>query len=521
MTLTGNSLIAGRTVVGSGRTFRAVSPATGNALDPEFTQVDVDQLAEATAAAEEAFATFSTLEPAVHAAFLNSVADEIEAIGDALIERAAQETGLPQARLKGERARTTGQLRMFAAVVQAGLFRGVRIDLPNSAGTVPRPDIRQRRVPLGPVAVFGASNFPFAFSTAGGDTASALAAGCPVVFKAHSSHPGTSELVARAISRAIETHDLHPGVFSNVFGPGRTVGQALVSDRVIQAVGFTGSRSGGLALVQTAQARPVPIPVYAEMSSINPVFIMPGALEGDIAELVAAYVTSALGSSGQLCTQPGTVFVPSGDRGDAFVSSVGELVSRAIGQPMLSTAIADDWRRGASVRDGHAGVTARGDDGDGPNAPGPVIHATDVETFSQNEVLHDEVFGAASLIVRYADVAELSATAERLEGQLTATIHFDTADLEDVRALLPVLERKAGRIVANGWPTGVDVGHAIVHGGPFPATSDSRTTSVGSLAIERFLRPVAYQNLPDALLPEPLRRTNPWGVPRLVDGRLE
>lgn len=521
MNLTGHSLIAGRTVAGSGRTIRAIAPATGEALDPEFTQIDIDQLAEATEAAEAAFASFSTLEPTAHAAFLETIADEIEAIGDALIERAVQETGLPVARITGERARTTGQLRMFATVVRTGLFRGVRVDPPLPDRAVPRPDIRQRKVPLGPVAVFGASNFPLAFSTAGGDTASALAAGCPVVLKAHSSHPGTSELVAGAIARAVAAHDLHPGVFSHIFGPGRSVGQALVSDPAIQAVGFTGSRSGGLALVQTAQARPTPIPVYAEMSSVNPVFILPGALDGDVTELASAYVTSALGSSGQLCTQPGTVFVPAGERGDAFVAAVDEAVSAATGQTMLSPSIADAWRSGASTRDSHAEVAARGADGDGPNAPAPVIHATDIERFVSNEVLHEEIFGAASLIVRYADVTELPAAAERLEGQLTATIHLTDSDTDAGRALMPVLERKAGRILANGWPTGVDVGHAIVHGGPFPATSDSRTTSVGSLAIERFLRPVAYQNLPDALLPEPVRHDNPWGLPRLIDGRPE
>lgn len=520
-TLTGHSLIAGRTVAGAGSAIRAIAPATGDELDPEYSQIDVDQLREATASAEEAFTSFSTLAPEAHAAFLESVADEIEGLGEALVERATQETGLPVARLTGERARTTGQLRMFATVVRSGLFRGVRVDPPLPERAVPRPDIRQRKVALGPVAVFGASNFPFAFSTAGGDTASALAAGCPVVFKAHSSHPGTSELVASAIARAVEKNGLHPGVFSHIFGPGRTVGQALVSDPAIQAVGFTGSRSGGLALVQASQARTVPIPVYAEMSSVNPVFILPGALERDVTELANGYVASALGSSGQLCTQPGNVFVPTGAQGDQFVAAVVDAIRAATGQTMLSPSIAEAWRTGASTRDDHAEVAARGSDGDGPNAPAPVIHATDIDAFVANDVLHAEIFGAASLIVRYSDVAELPAAAARLEGQLTATIHLTDADTDQARALIPVLEKKAGRILANGWPTGVDVGHAIVHGGPFPATSDSRTTSVGSLAIERFLRPVAYQNLPDALLPEPLRHDNPWGVPRLIDGTPE
>ncbi|WP_314427367.1 aldehyde dehydrogenase (NADP(+)) [uncultured Microbacterium sp.] len=520
--LTGHSSIAGRSVPGSGPDLHAIAPATGERLDPPYSQIDVDQLRDATVAAAEAFPMFSRLDPAAHAVFLASIADEIEALGDALIDRAMQETGLPQARLVGERARTTGQLRLFAEVVRDGGHRGVRIDpaLPDRT-PLPRVDIRQRKVPLGPVAVFGASNFPLAFSTAGGDTASALAAGCPVVFKAHSSHPGTSELVASAIARAIDAHGLHPGVFSHIFGPGRSVGQALVADPDIHAVGFTGSREGGLALVRTAQQRPVPIPVYAEMSSVNPVFLLPGALEGDVDALAAGYVQSATGSSGQLCTQPGIVFVPRGERGDAFLRAVSAALAAAGGQTMLSPSIADAWREGVETRDAHAEVLARGSDGEGPHAPAPVIHTADLASFDADHVLHEEIFGAASLVVRYGDGHELVQAASRLEGQLTATLQLTAVDHELAVALLPVLERKVGRILANGWPTGVEVGHAMVHGGPFPATSDARTTSVGSLAIDRFLRPVAYQNIPDELLPEALRDANPWHLPRLVDGRHE
>ncbi len=520
--LTGHSSIAGRSLPGTGDALHAIAPDTGEELDPPYSQIDVEQLREATAAAADAFPSFSRLEPEAHATFLDSIADEIDALGDALIERGMRETGLPQARLVGERARTTGQLRLFAEVVRSGEHRGVRIDPAQPDRTpLPRVDIRQRRIPLGPVAVFGASNFPLAFSTAGGDTASALAAGCPVVFKAHSSHPGTSELVASAIARAIATHGLHPGVFSHVFGPGRSVGQALVSDPDIHAVGFTGSREGGLALVRTAQQRPVPIPVYAEMSSVNPVFILPGALDGDVQALAAGYVQSATGSSGQLCTQPGIVFVPRGEHGDAFLRAVAEALNAATGQTMLSPSIAAAWREGVATRDAHADVLARGADGEGPHAPAPVIHAADLPAFDTDHVLHDEIFGAASLVVRYDDVADLVQAASRLEGQLTATLQLSADDHELASALLPVLERKVGRILAGGWPTGVEVGHAMVHGGPFPATSDSRTTSVGTLAIDRFLRPVAYQNIPDELLPEALRDANPWHVPRLVDGRRE
>lgn len=520
--LTGHSSIAGRSAPGTGTALHAIAPATGERLDPPYSQIDVEQLREATAAAADAFTSFSRLDPETHAAFLESIADEIETLGGTLIERAMQETGLPEARLVGERARTTGQLRLFASVVRAGEHRGVRIDPAQPDRTpLPRIDIRQRKIALGPVAVFGASNFPLAFSTAGGDTASALAAGCPVVFKAHSSHPGTSELVASAIARAIHAHGLHPGVFSHVFGPGRSVGQALVADPDIHAVGFTGSREGGLALVRTAQARPVPIPVYAEMSSVNPVFILPGALRGDVDALAAGYVQSATGSSGQLCTQPGLVFVPRGPEGEAFLRAVSDSLSAAAGQTMLSPSIAAAWRDGVATRDANAEVLVRGSDGEGPHAPAPVIHAADLPSFDANPVLSEEIFGAASLVVRYGDVAELVEAASRLEGQLTATLQLSADDHDLAAELLPVLERKVGRILANGWPTGVEVGHAMVHGGPYPATSDSRTTSVGTLAIERFLRPVAYQNIPDELLPEALREANPWHLPRLVDGRHE
>jgi 2,5-dioxopentanoate dehydrogenase len=522
--LRGRSIIAGEPVAGSGRTVTGVSPATNQPLEPEYTLLDESQLRAATAAAAEAFPSFSTLEPEAHAAFLERIADNIEAIGDELIERAAAETGLTEARLTGERARTTGQLRLFAEVVRQGDHRGVRIDpaLPDRA-PLPRADIRQRQVPLGPVAVFGASNFPLAFSTAGGDTASALAAGCPVVFKAHNAHPGTGELVGRAVADAVRDAGLHPGVFSLVYGPGRTIGQALVADPEITAVGFTGSRSGGQALVATAAARPVPIPVYAEMSSVNPVFVLDGALQGDVDALATAFVASVTGSSGQLCTAPGLVFVPAGPAGDAFAEAVRRALDDAAGQTMLTRGISDSWTAGADTLGTQDGVEliGRGADGTTENAPAPAVFGTDVPRFLANEVLHEEIFGAASLLVRYDGTEELLEAARRLEGQLTATLHLTEADHATVAPLLPVLERKVGRILANGWPTGVEVGHAMVHGGPYPATSNSRTTSVGTLAIERFLRPVAYQNIPDALLPAPLQDANPWRLNRRIDGRTE
>jgi NADP-dependent aldehyde dehydrogenase len=524
MTLTGHSLIAGQTVKGEGKTTFAFNPASNEQLEPAYTLLTEEQLKGATAAAKAAFASFSTLDPETHAAFLDSIADNIEAIGDELIVRAGQETGLPAARLTGERARTTGQLRLFANVVRQGDFRGVRIDpaLPDRT-PMPRADIRQRQIPLGPVAVFGASNFPLAFSTAGGDTASALAAGCPVVFKAHNAHPGTSELVGQAIAKAVKDTGLHPGVFSLIYGPGSSIGQALVADPAIKAVGFTGSQSAGIALMRTAAARPEPIPVYAEMSSLNPVFVFPGALNGDteqIDALAQQYIAAVTGSSGQLCTSPGLLFAPAGEAGDKLAAAVGRAVAACAGQTMLTAGIADSWNTGTKALGAAENVTVVGTGTPGPteNAPAPAIYGTEVRDFTTNEVLHAEIFGAASLVIRYSSAAELIEATNRLEGQLTASLQLTEEDYPAAAHLIPALEQKVGRIIVNGWPTGVEVGHAMVHGGPFPATSDTRTTSVGTLAINRFLRPVAYQNLPQELLPAPLQDSNPWHLNRRIDG---
>ncbi|HEX7351964.1 aldehyde dehydrogenase (NADP(+)) [Brachybacterium sp.] len=521
--LSGRSLLAGDPVAGHGDIVHGINPATGEHLEPGYSLIDEAQLATATAAAQKAFASFRALDPESRAAFLERIADNIDAVGDALTARVMAETGLPETRVVGERGRTVGQLRLFADVVRQGDHLGVRIDPARPDRTpLPRADIRQRKIPLGPVAVFGASNFPLAFSTAGGDTASALAAGCPVVFKAHNAHPGTSELVGRAITDAVAAHDLHPGVFSLVYGQGSRIGQALVADPAIRAVGFTGSRAAGTSLMATAAARPVPIPVHAEMSSLNPVFLLEGALQGDLGALAQAYLGSVTGSSGQLCTSPGLLFLPAGAAGDAFEAAVAGALSDLAGQTMLTAQIARSWSEGVEELSAQSGVAivGRGRVGETENAPAPIVLSTAATAFLDSDALHQEVFGAASLILRFSSVQELLEAAERLKGQLTATLHLTEDDHATARALLPVLERKAGRILANGWPTGVEVGHAMVHGGPFPATSDSRTTSVGTRAIERFLRPVAYQDIPDALLPEPLRQDNPWQLTRRLDGHL-
>ncbi|RBP64976.1 NADP-dependent aldehyde dehydrogenase [Brevibacterium sanguinis] len=525
--LRGHSLIAGSEVTGRAGTAQAVDPRTNAPLDPVYTALDAEQTEEATRAAAAAFAGYRSTSPKDRSTFLDRIADNIDAVRAPLVERAMAETGLPEARLNGEVSRTVGQLRLFADVVRVGNFHGARIDpaLPERS-PLPRLDIRQRRVPIGPVAVFGASNFPLAFSVAGGDTASALAAGCPVVVKAHNAHPGTSEIVGRAVTAAAAECGIDPGVFSLVYGAGSTIGQQLAADPRIAAIGFTGSRSAGLSLSATAANRPVPIPVYAEMSSINPVIVLPGSLSSDGVgpeALASQFITSLTGSSGQLCTAPGLVLVPEGAPGDGFVDHVAALLPEQTGQTMLTPGIAEAFGTGVAALRSQPGVDeiASGVPGVGENAPAPIVFTTRASEFAANEALAQEIFGAASLVVRYRDAEELRAVLEGLEGQLTATVQATESDFGTVRALLPVLEGLCGRILWGGWPTGVEVGHAMVHGGPFPATSAPATTSVGSLAIERFLRPVSYQSMPPQLLPEPVRDDNPWSVVQLHDGRVK
>ena len=521
MTVTGQSIIAGVPTSGTEGTTNSINPATGEALEPAFGLVSQAQLTEATVAAEAAFDAYRATSPEERAAFLEQIAANIEAIGPELTERAVAESGLAAGRIDGERGRTVAQLRLFAAVVRQGDHQEVRVD-PELADRQPasRLDIRPRQIPLGPVAVFGASNFPLAFSTAGGDTASALAAGCPVVVKAHNAHPGTAELVGQAVAAAVASSNLPAGVFSIIFGGGTSIGQALVKDPRIRAVGFTGSRSGGLALMKTAAERPEPIPVYAEMSSINPVFMLAGALAANAADLGSQFVASLTMGSGQFCTNPGLLFVPEGADGDTFVNAAAAAVQQAAGQTMLSAGIAEACALGTAKLAGTPGVEriAEGKLGEGMNAPAPGLYSTTAAAFASEPVLQEEIFGSAGLVIRYSTAEQLPVLTESLEGQLTATVHSTAEDNESVRSLLPVLERKIGRILFNGWPTGVEVGHAMVHGGPFPATSDSRTTSVGTLAIYRFQRPVSYQNAPAEVLPEALREENPWNLNRRVDG---
>ncbi|WP_035580619.1 aldehyde dehydrogenase (NADP(+)) [Halomonas sp. TG39a] len=524
MTLEGKLLIGQQAISGQQADIQAVNPATGETLAPAYPGGSKAEVQQACELSEAAYATYRETSLEDRAVFLETIASEIEAIGEELTERGVAETGLPEARLQGERGRTCGQLRLFANVVRAGEWLDVRIDpaLPDRE-PMPRVDLRQRHIALGPVAVFGASNFPLAFSVAGGDTASALAAGCPVVVKGHSAHPGTSELVGRAIQRAVAKCNLPEGVFSLLFGSGKEIGQALVADPRIQAVGFTGSRGGGTALMATAQARPQPIPVYAEMSSINPVFLLPEALKARGKQIAEGFVGSLNMGAGQFCTNPGLVIGLKGAELDAFVEAAGEGVKGSTAQTMLTPGIHDAYQQGVDRLASHAKVTevARGQAGESANPCQAGLFVASAADFLADEALQAEVFGASSLVIECADVDEMQRVAAQAEGQLTITLQMDDGDLATAKRLLPTLERKAGRILANGWPTGVEVCHAMVHGGPYPATSDSRTTSVGSAAIFRFLRPVCYQALPEGLLPEAIRDGNPCGVSRLVDGKRE
>ena len=518
------AILVGASERQGGAPFFAIDPSTGAKGEVAFHNASAADVADACALADAAFESFSTLTPDARAAFLEAVADGIMAIGDLLITTAMSETGLPRGRLEGERGRTVGQLRLFAGYVRQGDWLDATIDkaLPERQ-PLPRSDLRRVNQSVGPVAVFGASNFPLAFSVAGGDTASAFAAGCPVVVKGHPAHPGTGELVARAIATAVRESGLHEGVFSYLPGTTNDLGGALVADPRIKAVGFTGSRGGGLALMKIAAERAEPIPVYAEMSSINPVVLLPGALAARADALGTAFVGSLTLFSGQFCTNPGLVIALDSPDLDRFVASAAEALSGNAAQVMLTPGIHAAYEKGVAALSGAEGVTtvARGVAGDGVNRGQHALFATSGDRFRANPALAHEVFGSSSILVKCATVEEMIATIADLEGQLTATLQMEESDQADAARLLPTLSRKVGRVLANGWPTGVEVTHAMVHGGPFPSTSDGRSTSVGTLAMMRFLRPVCYQDVADAVLPPALQAANPWQLNRRIEGRLE
>ncbi|MGB0658554.1 MAG: aldehyde dehydrogenase (NADP(+)) [Mangrovicoccus sp.] len=497
----GKSLIAGQWLAGD-KEFQNM-PVSGESSS--FTEATTEMVDLAVKGAEEAFETYGYSSRETRAAFLNAIADEIEARAAQITAIGMVETGLPEARLNGERGRTTGQLRLFASHILAGDYLDRRHDeaLPDRA-PLPRPDLKMVQRPIGPVGVFGASNFPLAFSTAGGDTAAALAAGCPVVVKGHPAHPGTGEIVAEAIFAAIQKTSTPPGVFSYLQSTGIEVGTALVQHPLIKAVGFTGSLGAGRALFDLCAARPEPIPFFGELGSVNPVFLLPEAMKTRGAALGEAWAGSLTMGAGQFCTNPGVLVALEGAETEAFLAAAKTALEAMGAQTMLTEGIANSYRKGVDTISGQAGVQeVLTSTCDLRNATPYVFHTTGAEWLA-NDALGEEVFGPLGLIVIVKDETEMLAVARSLQGQLTCTLQMEEGDTSIGQALVPILERKAGRVLVNGFPTGVEVADSMVHGGPYPASTNFGATSVGTLAIRRFLRPVCYQNMPEALLPQDL-----------------
>ena len=522
--LHGSNLIGGERAAG-GSMFTATNPATAEPIPASFFEATDEEIDLAVRLAESSFGEFRHREPARRAALLDAIAAEIESLGDALIEQAHAETALGADRLKGERTRTVNQLRLFARLVEEGSWVAARIDRPDpDRKPVPKPDLRRVLIPIGPVVVFAASNFPLAFSVAGGDTASALAAGCPVVVKTHPAHPGTSEMVAGAVARAVRSAGMPPGIFSSLHGPSPVVGMGLVRHPMTKAVAFTGSLRAGRALFDAAAARPEPIPVYAEMGSINPVFVLPGALAERGRQIAEGLKASVTLGAGQFCTNPGLVVGVDGDAARLFVSHLAELITDAPPGTMLYAGICEAYsegvRRFSEVSGVKVAARSKANADPAKTQAGATLFTADAQTFLYNRELNEELFGPATLVVTGKSRQDLEQIARNLEGHLTATIHGTPQDLADHRDLVAVLERKVGRLLFNGFPTGVEVTHAMQHGGPYPATTDARTTSVGTAAVERFVRPICYQNFPQEALPPELQDDNPRGIWRLVDGQM-
>ncbi len=519
--LHGANLVGGARSNQGTATFTATDPSTGTALPAVFYEATEDEIDRALEAAEEACEANQAHPPERRAHLLERMAEEIDALGEALVERVGAETALGAARVRGDRGRTTNQLRMFAGLVREGSWEDARIDraIPDRA-PAPKPDLRRMLIPLGPVAVFGASNFPLAFSVAGGDTASALAAGCPVVVKAHPAHPGTSELVAEALCRAVDACGFHPGTFSLLHGVRPEVSLALVRHPRLQAVGFTGSLRAGRALFDAAAARPAPIQVYAEMGSVNPVFLLPEALAERGEAIAEGLVHSVTLGAGQFCTNPGLVFGLQGEALDRFVGLAAAQIAATPAFAMLHAGIAAAYRAGIEEMARVSGVQVAAQAGSNAGSATAAVLRTDAATFLRQPRLHEEVFGPSTLVVRCDDLAAMEAVARAMAGNLTATLHGNPTDLAAASRLVGLLRRRVGRLVFNGFPTGVEVCPSMHHGGPYPATTDVRSTSVGTAAIYRFARPICYQGFPQDALPVELRDRNERRIWRLVDGVL-
>lgn len=516
MKLTGQHLIAGQFTASGNTTFVGYNPADETDLSIPFFEATADEVNAACQAATTAFIDYKKLSDANRALFLETIAIEIVNLGDALLEQAVLESGLPLARLTGERGRTVGQLNAFAKMLREGSWVNAIIDTAQpDRQPMPKVDLRQMQIPLGAVAVFGASNFPLAFSVAGGDTASALAAGCPVVFKAHPAHPGTCEMVASAIANAMEICNIPQGTFNLLQGASHNLGSTLVQHPSIKAVGFTGSFAGGKALYNLAASRPQPIPVYAEMGSVNPIFFLPRILKEKGAALAKGFAGSITMGVGQFCTNPGMFVAVADADSTTFINDTKtELNAISVGA-MLTVGIKNSYFKGITHLNNATGVTSSTEVN--TTEVKPQLFITDYKSIAHNPLIVEEVFGPCSVGVIANDKVELLKLATDLEGHLTATVHGTAQDLAEYAELFTILQDKAGRVVINGFPTGVEVTHAMVHGGPFPATTDSRSTSVGTTAIYRFTRPVCFQDFPENLLPDALKTNNPLKINRLIN----
>jgi len=526
MELTGEQIIGFSFSRQGEAAFKGENPFTGSSLEPFFYESTASEANRAFQLARHAFSIFSKKPPTEKATFLVSIADEILKLDQELIQRCHEETALPETRLEGERGRTVNQLKLFAELLKEGSWVEARIDtaLPQRQ-PLPKPDIRQMQIPLGPVGIFGASNFPLAFSVAGGDTASALAAGCPVVVKAHPAHPGTSEMIGRAIINAARKTGMPEGVFSMLHGQSAEVGMSIVNHPLTRAIGFTGSFKGGRALFEAAQRRPEPIPVFAEMGSVNPVFLLPGALKdrkGDIAKGLASSATLGVG---QFCTKPGLVFLVQSPDTEKFINLTAAEISSIRPASLLTKKIKTAYNSGIETRlyiDGvrvEAKGSGTGHEGQAQCQAMPFLLLTTAEHFIENPILAEEVFGPATIIVSADDKDQLKEAVSALGGQLTATLHCQENELNLYGDLVELLQNKVGRLIYNGFPTGVEVCPSMHHGGPYPATTDIRTTSVGTAAIKRFIRPLCFQNFPNAALPDELKNENPLDILRLVNNQ--
>ncbi len=519
--VTGSALIAGEFQSGTSDAFQAINAATGEHLQEKFPENGLPEIRQAAAAAQRAFSSYRALSDLQRSQFIEQIASELESLKDAIVARGTLETGLPEGRLQGELGRTTGQLRSFANLLKEGSWvRAVIETAQPDRAPLPKPDVRSFSIPLGPVAIFGASNFPLAFSVLGGDTASALAAGCPVIFKGHPAHPGTSELAARAVANAITACELDAGVFSLLQGTTHTLGSELVKHPDIKAVGFTGSLGAGRALFDQAQQRPEPIPFFGELGSTNPVFILPETLAESADKIATGFVGSLSLFAGQFCTTPGLAIVCEDDSLQTFVDVCQATVAKVPPQVMLTSGILGNYNQGVARLESHSTVKTISEGLTEENRATTKLCRVKASDWLANPLLEEEIFGPSSLLVVCQNKNEMLDVAKRLAGHLTATIHCKNDDVEFAGTLAQELELHVGRILFNGYPTGVEVCAAMHHGGPWPASTDSRSTSVGTRAIERFTRPVCYQDMPDALLPDALKNANALELSRLVDGQI-